>query len=272
MVFLKIENISKCYRHTSPFFQPGNGDQYAVKNVSFDIHENEILALVGESGSGKTTLGRCLIRLIEPNSGAVYHQGENLIRLREKEFRRYRRQFQMIFQNPDQALNPRQTVASCLAEPIRVHDRLTGSGLSTRISEILRMVGLTDDLLSRYPHELSGGQQQRVVIARALATRPIFLIADEPTSSLDAILRRQVISLLKSIQQKLGLTILLISHDIALVSQLADRIGVMVQGQIVEIAPRDRLLKSPSHAYSKLLLKSYHMNFKPTKVRAVSKI
>ncbi len=261
MIFLKIINISKQYQNSQLIWYQKKDNQFAIKNLSIDIIKNEIFALVGESGCGKTTLGRCLLHLTKPNQGQVIYNGIDLMKLKEREFRRYRPKLQMIFQNPDQALNPKQTIGVCLAEPIKTHWQISPSDLESRIIKLLRMVGLNKNSISRFPHELSGGQQQRVVIARALSTNPSFLIADEPTSSLDAVHKWHITNLLKNLQQQLGLTMLFISHDFKIVARLADRIGVMFQGELVEVGSREKILKSPSHPYVKLLLRSSKLNF-----------
>lgn len=254
MILFEIRNLVKCYKRQHNLFVKDNDTVYAVNNVSLDIYQGETLALVGESGCGKTTFGRCLLHLITPDKGEVIYNGIDLLRLKESELRTIRPKFQMIFQHPERALNPGQTVGSCLTEPLRLFAHLKNTQLWDRAAELLDIVGLNDTIFSSYPHELSGGQQQRVVIARALSTNPLFIIADEPTSSLDAIYKWQIIQLLKQIQQKLGLTVLFISHDIHLVSKIADRIAVMNQGELIEIGDKKEILVSPDHPYTKLIL------------------
>ena len=251
---LKAFNLRKEYRAGSGFSRRNNLSRAVVNNVSLDIMAGECLALVGESGSGKTTFCRCLIRLIEADGGNVFYDGKDILQLTEKQFQPFRRTFQMIFQESAQALNPRQSVGSCLAEPLRVHGTCSPKGSLNRVDELLDMVGLDTDLQHRFPHQLSGGQRQRVAIARALTVRPAFLVADEPTSSLDASLKRKIIDLLQQLQRQMGLTLLLISHDIAMVSCASDRIAVMYNGELVELAPTKSLLMEPAHPYARLLL------------------
>jgi oligopeptide/dipeptide ABC transporter ATP-binding protein len=232
-----------------------------VHNLSLNIVANECLALVGESGSGKTTLGRCILRLIRADQGSVIYDGVDLLQMPEKEFRQFRPRFQMIHQNHSQTLNPRQSVGSCLKEPLKLHHQYRKQALTSRVEELLSMVRLDAELMTRFPHELSGGQRQRVAIARALTTSPSLVIADEPTSSLDASIKRQITELLADLRHRLGLTLLLISHDLAMVSNISDRIAVMYNGTLVEVAPTNLLIRSPSHPYSKLLSASakYHV-------------
>ncbi len=227
----------------------------ALESVDLSIERRECFALVGESGSGKTTLGRCLMRLIEPTRGQVLLDGEDLTALRGRELRRRRRRFQMIFQDPYGSLNPRMRVSSLLEEPLAVHRLVPKEGRPRRCRELLDMVGLPASALDRFPHEFSGGQRQRIGIARALATEPEFLVADEPVSALDVSVRAQVINLLYSLQQELGLTLLFIAHDLALVEQIADRVAVMYLGRIVEVLEARHLLDA-QHPYSVSLLSS----------------
>jgi peptide/nickel transport system ATP-binding protein len=234
MSFFKIENLTKTYLKRRGFYKSPERF-YAIKNLSLDLRENEIFAIIGESGSGKTTLGRCLIRFVPVDTGKIIYQGVDLLKLKEKDYRRYRPKFQMIFQNSAQALDPRQRIGACLAEPLKKHKKLSGNALWNNVIQLLGKVKLGEELLSRLPHELSGGQQQRVIIARALTTDPTLLIADEPTASLDNKHKQAIIELLKSLHQELGLTIVIISHDLSVVSQIADRFAVMYQGELVEV-------------------------------------
>ncbi len=228
----------------------------ALDGVDLALARGECLAVVGESGSGKTTLARCLLRLIEPTAGSVRFDGEELTALSPGALRRRRRRFQMVFQDPDGSLDPRYTVARTLAEPLAVH-RLAGrAGRPARVAELLETVGLPPETAARYPHELSGGQRQRVGIARALATGPELLVADEPVSALDVSVRGQVLNLLARLQDELGLALLLIAHDLALVEQVAHRVAVMYLGRVVESAPAAALFAAPRHPYTAMLLAS----------------
>ncbi len=253
-LLLEIRRLCKTFRQRQNGWGNQTGETFAVQNVSFDVLKGETFALVGESGSGKTTLGRCLLKFIPTDSGSVFYEGIDLLQIPESKFRPYRRQFQMIFQNPAQALNPRQKVGACLAEPLKVHTNLSKVEIQAHVQELLLLVGLDEGVVVRFPTELSGGQQQRIAIARALAMEPTFLVADEPTASLDAAHKRQLIELLDRLKKQLGLTLLLITHDLALAAATADRIGVMRRGQLVEIAPTQQLFDDPAHTYSRILV------------------
>jgi peptide/nickel transport system ATP-binding protein len=226
----------------------------AVDRVDLAIGRGECLALVGESGSGKTTLGRCLIRLQEPSSGRIVFAGEDLLALRPRALRALRRRFQMVFQDPGDSLDPRQRVGAILAEPLALHTALRGAARAGRIAELLALVGLLPEHAERLPHELSGGQRQRVGIARALAAGPDLLVADEPVSALDVSVRSQVLDLLAGLRAKLGLAVLFISHDLAAVEKIADRVAVMYLGRVVEEASREDLFRRPLHPYTVSLL------------------
>src|SRR6185436_600746 len=225
----------------------------AVDGVDLAVRRAECLALVGESGSGKTTVARCALRLIEPTAGSVRFGGEDLLALPRRELRRRRRRFQMVFQDPWSSLNPRQRVGSVVGEPLEVHERLGARQRNARVEELLQTVGLPG-LAGRWPHELSGGQRQRVGIARALAAGPELLAADEPVSALDVSVRGQILELLAGLQERLGLALLLIAHDMAAVERLADRVAVLYLGRVVELAPRADLFARPLHPYTVCLL------------------
>lgn len=215
----------------------------AVDQVSFQMTKGEILGLVGESGSGKSTLGRMILGLIEPTSGEIFFEGQKKQGLLP-------RKMQMIFQDPYSSLNPRMTIGSIIAEPTKIH------GLPSRVDELLDLVGLPREAKGRYPHEFSGGQRQRVGIARALALNPEFLICDEPISALDVSIQAQIINLLQRLKNDLGLTILFIAHDLAMVRYLSTRVAVMHNGKIVEIKKTDELFTHPHHSYTQNLLES----------------
>jgi oligopeptide/dipeptide ABC transporter ATP-binding protein len=226
----------------------------AVDGVDLDIARGETLALVGESGSGKSTLARCVVRLIEPTGGSVVFDGIDLTRQPAHSVRRLYRRMQMVFQDPDASLNPRMSVRDALHEPLMLHLKLGAHARDERTRELLELVGLGTPQLHRFPHQLSGGQRQRVGIARAIATNPDLVILDEPTSSLDVSVRGQILKLLQSLQRQLGLAYLLISHDLSVVRQVADRVGVMYLGKIVEQGPTVSLLDDPRHPYTRALM------------------
>ncbi|HVS14487.1 MAG TPA: ABC transporter ATP-binding protein [Thermoanaerobaculia bacterium] len=250
-VLLRAEGVCRVFRSR------GGGARRvvrAVSDVDLELLAGESFALVGESGSGKTTLARVLLRLIEPSAGRVWFDGRELTALSRRELRRARRGFQMVFQDPAGSLDPRMSVGRAVAEPLRIHRLAPRGERGERVSRLLEMVGLPEEVARRPPAELSGGQRQRVAIARALATEPKLLVADEPVSSLDVSVRAQVVNLLARLQIELGLSLLFIGHDLATVEQLADRVAVMYLGRLVEIAPAARLFAEPAHPYSVALL------------------
>ena len=251
---LEVEELSKEFPVRRGLLLRQQGSVKAVDRVSLRLEEGECFALVGESGSGKTTLARSIIRLVEPSSGRVRFRGRELLDLPPRELRRQRREFQMIFQDPYGSLNPRMTVRKILAEPIEVHRLVAKADMPGRLRELLDLVGMPEDSLDRYPHEFSGGQRQRIGIARALATEPSLLLADEPVSALDVSVRAQIINLLVDLQRRLGLTLLFIAHDLAVVEQVADRVGVMYCGRLVEVGTASQIFSGPRHPYTVSLL------------------
>ena len=235
----------------------------AVDGVSLDIHAGETLGLVGESGCGKSTLGRLILRLIEPTAGSVRFDGRDLLVASGGELRRLRRDMQIVFQDPFGSLNPRMTVEQIVSEPLIIHCQTAGENGGTgahpvraRAAELMRAVGLEESALARYPHEFSGGQRQRIGIARALALRPRFIVADEPVSSLDVSVGAQIINLLARLQREFGLTYLFISHSVPVVRYLATRIAVMSQGKIVEVGTAEQITAAPAHPYTRALLEA----------------
>jgi ABC-type glutathione transport system ATPase component len=244
-------------RKTFALSRHGRGKVVAVDGVSFTLAAGECLAVVGESGSGKSTLARALLRLVEPDSGSVRYRGVELLSLPRPQMRRQRRHLQMIFQDPYTSLHPRRTVAELIAEPWEIHPEvLDRASRPARIAELLTQVNLPQDFVSLHPNQLSGGQRQRVAIARALALEPEILILDEPVSALDVSVQAQVIKVLMTLQERLGLAYIFISHDLGLVRLVADRVAVMNSGAFVEVAPTATLFESPQHAYTRTLLAS----------------
>ncbi|OCH40255.1 dipeptide ABC transporter ATP-binding protein [Aliivibrio fischeri] len=253
---LKVENVNLRFITKDSFFESRREYVQASNNVSFEIHEGETFGLVGESGSGKSTIARVIAGLYPPNSGSVTFEGIDLTALKsEKERRPMRRQMQMVFQNPYTSMNPRMKIFDIIAEPIRFH-KLTRSESETQqiVNDLLDHVGLGRMAALKYPHEFSGGQRQRISIARALATRPRLLICDEPTSALDVSVQAQILNLLKDLQDELNLTMLFISHDLPVIRQMCDRVGVMQMGTLLEVAPTENLYTNPKHEYSKQLI------------------
>ena len=225
----------------------------AVDDVSFSIKKGETFGLVGESGCGKTTVGRCLVRLYEPTDGQILFDGQDIARLSGKQLAPYRRRMQMIFQDPYASLNPRMTVSSIIAEPLR-HSGMSAAEQNERVRALVDLVGLKPDHMQRYPHEFSGGQRQRVGIARALASSPDFIVCDEPISALDVSIQAQVINTLETLQEKLGLSYLFVSHDLSMVRHISHSVGVMYLGCMVERAPVDELYRRMLHPYTRALM------------------
>jgi len=251
---LEAEGLIKHFPAARSLFGRPTAFVRAVEGVSFSIKAGETLALVGESGCGKSTVSRLVLRLIEPDRGRIRFEGRDLLALDAHELRGFRRKAQLIFQDPYASLNPRMTVGQILSEPLALHDLVPGAARRERVEQILRMVGLEPRVARRYPHEFSGGQRQRIAIARALAVEPKLIICDEPVSALDVSIRSQILNLLRDLQQRLGLAYIFVSHDLAVVKHIADRVAVMNLGQIVETAATDALFAAPRHPYTRALL------------------
>ncbi|MBI4641559.1 MAG: ABC transporter ATP-binding protein, partial [Candidatus Tectomicrobia bacterium] len=251
---LEVKDLKKYFPVTTGLLRRHVGDVKAVDRVSFILHEGETLGLVGESGCGKTTTGRLILKLLEPTSGEILLKGKNLSALEKEELKTFRREVQLIFQDPFSSLNPRRTVGEILEQPLKVHEKTTRKERAALVDLLLEMVGLNPTHASRYPHEFSGGQRQRIGIARAIALHPKLIVADEPVSALDVSIQAQILNLLKDLQEELGLTYLFVAHDLRVVQYVSDRVAVMYLGKIVELASNVQLYMTPLHPYTQALL------------------
>lgn len=250
---VRVNRLKKYFAAGAGLFKKGALIK-AVDDINIEINWSETLGLVGESGCGKSTLGRCVLRLIEPTAGHIEVDGEDLLSLDPSRLRRKRRDMQIIFQDPYSSLNPRMRIGAAIEEPLIIHHLGARSERKQRVSELLRLVGLQPEDASRYPHEFSGGQRQRIGIARALASRPKFVVADEPVSSLDVSIQAQIVNLLGELQEKFRLALLFISHGLPVIRHICHRVAVMYLGKIVEQAPSEDLFQNPLHPYTRLLL------------------
>ena len=247
-ILLEVKNLKK-------YFKTKRGTVHAVDDVSFTIKKGKTLGLVGESGCGKTTTGRTILRLTEPTSGQILYNGRDICTLSKRELKKARRDMQLIFQDPYSSLDPRKTVSQIIAEPIIANKLIVGrDNIDARVNELMHTVGLAPRLFNTYPHELDGGRRQRVGIARALAMQPHFIVCDEPVSALDVSIQAQILNLLKTLQEEMGLTFIFITHDLSVVNHFSDDIAVMYLGKIVEMASSEELFSHPRHPYTQALL------------------
>ena len=268
---IEIKNLRKYFPIKGGFFNKNYGEVKAVENINFKIPEGEILGLVGESGSGKTTLGRSIIRLIEPSAGEILYNNKNIIDYSEKEMRKLRKDFQIIFQDPFASLDPRKKIFDIISQGLKIHTNLSKQEIYEKILTIIKDVGLQEEHLNRYPHEFSGGQRQRIGIARSLVLDPKFIIADEPVSALDVTIQAQILNLILELKEKYSLTILFISHDLSVINQIADRVMVMYLGHIVEVASTKNLFSNPKHPYTKSLIETAPQIFRKNKNKILLK-
>ena len=253
-MILRVQNLKKYFPVRRGFFQKIAGWLQAVDDVSFEIEQGKTLGLVGESGCGKTTIARIILKLLEPDHGNIIFRGTNVDKLTEKDMKPFRKEIQIVFQDPFGSLNPRMTAGLSIEEGLRILGIKKGKTRKERLEKLLKMVGMSPDSANRYPHEFSGGQRQRICIARALSVNPSLVVCDEPISALDVSIQAQIINLLKDLQDSLGLSYLFISHDLNVVSYLCSTICVMYKGQIMESAPAEELFETPRHPYTLSLL------------------
>ena len=253
---ITVSNLKKFFPVREGILSRVSNYVKAVNDVSLDIEEGKTLGLVGESGSGKTTLGKTILRLLQPTEGKITYKGTDITSLNNKSLRDFRREMQIIFQNPYGSLNPRMSVESIVSEGIIIHRLLKKNEIRDYVVKLLAQVGLSSDILDRYPHEFSGGQRQRIAIARAIALKPKFIVCDEPVSALDVSVQAQIINLLEDLRSEWGLTYLFISHDLRVVNHISDRVAVMYLGKVVEIAKSRDIYEKPLHPYTKILISS----------------
>jgi oligopeptide/dipeptide ABC transporter ATP-binding protein len=265
-ILLEARDLVKYFPLKSGIFRKTVGHVHAVDGVTLSVHRGRTLGIVGESGCGKTTLARLVVRLVEPTSGSIVFDGEEITSLNKEDLRRVRAHLQMVFQDPQSSLNPRMTVKEIVGEPLKIYGRLKGLDLSEKVQGLLAKVGLNPDHMYRFPHEFSGGQRQRIGIARAIALNPKLIVLDEPTSSLDVSVQAQILNLLRQLQSESGLTFLFISHDLAVIKHMSDFVAVMYLGKIVERAPKFKIFKRPVHPYTQALMSSVQVpdpDYKP---------
>ncbi|MCH6266418.1 ABC transporter ATP-binding protein [Neobacillus citreus] len=255
-VLLEVNGLKKYYPVKKGMFGNSEKQLKAVDEVSFDVKRGETFSIVGESGCGKSTTGMCLLRLIDPTSGEVLFNNENILMKNKTAMKEFRKEIQVVFQDPYSSLNPKHTVKKILSEPFIINKTVPRYEIENEVINLLKLVGLDEYHMERYPHEFSGGQRQRIGIARALALKPQLIVCDEPVSALDVSIQSQILNLLKKLQEQFNLTYIFISHDLSVVEQISDRVAVMYLGKIVEIGTRDEIFNTPKHPYTQALLSS----------------
>jgi peptide/nickel transport system ATP-binding protein len=251
---VELTNVSKRFPVRHGVFSRARGQVHAVEDVTLTVQKGETLGIVGESGCGKSTTARLMLRLLDPSEGSIRFEGREIARLSQRQLRPLRREMQMIFQDPYASLNPRKTVEQIVSRPFAIHGGVRRREVKLRVGELLRVVGLSPEHASRYPHEFSGGQRQRIGIARALALNPKLIVCDEPVSALDVSVQAQILNLLRSLQAEFGLTYVFISHDLSVMRQICTRIAVMYVGRIMELAESEQIFEHPRHPYTGVLI------------------
>jgi len=255
-MYLSVKNLSKTYLKRSGFLNTKTSAIHALQDVSFELEKGKCLAIVGESGSGKSTLAKIIMKLLEPDSGSIHISKQDVLNISKQKIKAYRKKIQMIFQDPFSSLNPKFTIAQILAEPLEIHKTGSPNQIKTKVSKFIKLVGLSDEDLKRYPHQFSGGQRQRICIARALIIEPDIIVCDEPVSALDVSIQAQILELLKELQKKLNLTYLFITHDLRVVKYIADEMIVLQNGNLVELGSVNQVFKNPKTKYTQTLINS----------------